>query len=438
MQRRPQMRTNFKLTLASAVLIACSSAAWAGAPQTFSDELILDWDDLRGMLRDRGIDFRVGYISETATNAQGGNEQLWRYADQWTFSLKLDLQRLFGLNQARFDVVITDRNGRSLSADADLGSLQEVQEIYGRGQTWRWTEFWYGQKYFDGALDWEIGRLPPGNDFAAFSCEFMNLTFCGSAPGNIAGGYWYNWPVSQWATRIKENLSGFGYIQLGAYEVNPSYLLTKYAMDLGSPPGATGVLLPLEIGWLPSFRGLSGSYKVGAWYNTSTASDVVSNAEGQPLDIYGGQPLMHHGTYGAYLNFEQRLTAPEGTAVKRGLSVFVNATYADRRTTALDSQIAMGLLYTGPFARRPSDLIGLAVGETHVNSRIADAQRELDELGYGPVAVQTYEWAGEVFYNFHVAGWLDLRPSVQYVIHPGGTSQNSNDLILGLRVAVNL
>jgi hypothetical protein len=24
------------------------------------------------------------------------------------------------------------------------------------------------------------------------------------------------------------------------------------------------------------------------------------------------------------------------------------------------------------------------------------------------------------------------------VIHPGGTSQNSNDLILGLRVAVNL
>ena len=41
-----------KLTLAGAALVACCAPVWAGAPQPFSEELLLDWDDLRGLLRD--------------------------------------------------------------------------------------------------------------------------------------------------------------------------------------------------------------------------------------------------------------------------------------------------------------------------------------------------------------------------------------------------
>jgi porin len=395
-----------KLTLAGSALLACSASVWAGAPQTFGDELILDWDDLRAMLRERGIDLRIGYVSETATNAQGGNEELWRYTDQWTFQTRLDLQKLFELNQAQFGMVITDRNGHSLSADAHLGSLQSVQQLYGRGQTWRWTEFWYDQKYANGLLDWKIGRLPEGDDFASFSCEFMNLTFCGAPPGNIVGTYWYNWPVSQWATRVKANVTGFGYVQLGAYEVNPSYLLTRYAL--------------------------------GGWYSSSTVPDVVENADGQPVAIAGGQPLMRHGQYGAYLNFQQRLTAGVGTDSKRGLSVFANATYADRRTSTIDSQVAVGMLYQQPFAWRSADELGIAVGETHVNPRVADVERLQNARGYGLPGAQTSEWVAEAFYNIHVKGWLDLRPSVEDVVAPGGVSRNANDLIVGLRLAINL
>jgi len=427
-----------KLTLAGAALVACCAPVWAGAPQPFSSELLLDWDDLRELLRDRGIDFRIGYVSETATNAQGGARQLWRYTDQWTFLTRLDLEKLFGISQAQFGMVITDRNGHNLSGDADLNNLQQVQEVYGRGQTWRWTELYYDQKYLDGMLDWKVGRLPEGDDFAAFSCEFQNLTFCGAQPGNLVGGYWYNWPVSQWATRLKANFKGFGYVELGAYEINPSYLQTRYALDLGSPPGATGVLLPFEIGWLPTFAGLGGSYKFGAWYNTSTAPDVVENTDGEPMTIAGGRPLMRHGLYGAYINFQQQLLAPAGAGSKRGLSVFLNATYADRRTSTLDSQIAAGMLYTGAFAARPADEIGFAVGETHVNPRLADVERQENAEGYGPVGVQSSEWVGEVFYNIPVKGWLDLRPNIQYVAAPGGVSHSTNDLIVGLKLAINL
>src|SRR5258708_4159629 len=166
-----------------AVLIACGSCAQAAERDPFT-ELALEWGGLRSFLREKGVDIRIGYVSETATNVQGGDRELWRYADQWTFAAALDLETLLGLHQAQLKMTITDRNGRNLSADAHLGSLQEVQEIYGRGQTWHWTQFSYAQKYFDGILNWKIGRLVSGEDFADFSCEFMNLALCGLPPGN--------------------------------------------------------------------------------------------------------------------------------------------------------------------------------------------------------------------------------------------------------------
>jgi porin len=280
------------------LMMMCTAAAWAGAPQPFRDDLTLDWDGIRSAWFDKGVDVRIGYVSETATNVQGGDRELVRYTDQITFSAMLDLEKLLGLEQATFKLAITDRNGNNLSSDANLQSLQQVQELYGRDQTWRWTQFWYQQKYLDGLLTWKIGRITDDEDFAAFSCDFMNLTFCGAPPGNIVGNYWYNWPVSQWATEIKVSLKDRGYIQIGAFDVNSNYLQDKYSLDLWRPGNYSGVLVPLELGWLPAFgKGLKGSYKFGAWYNSSTAPDVAQNVYGQSLLTNGGPPIMRHGQY---------------------------------------------------------------------------------------------------------------------------------------------
>jgi porin len=195
-------------------------------------------------------------------------------------------------------------------------------------------------------------------------------------------------------------------------------------------------LVPVEFGWLPTFSdGLKGSYKFGAWYNSSTAPDVVENVYGQPLAINGGPPLMRHGQYGAYVNFLQQLTAPSSN---RGLSVFFNATYADTRTSTQDNQLAVGLLYKGPFASRPADELGFAIGRTHVNSRIADVETEQDVANPGSVGVQGSEYVGELFYSLQAMRWLELRPNVQYVVQPGGIARNTDDIIVGLRLSINL
>ena len=430
------MRT--RITAGSIVvgLLAWGSSAHAGAPVPFTEDLFVDWNGLRNELRDLGVDIRLGYTSETATNLQGGDHTGVTYDDQLTFNIGLDLQKLFGLEQAKFQMTVTDRNGQNLSSVEDLKTLQQVQEIYGRGQTWLLTQFWYDQKYLDGHVDWKIGRLTEGEDFAAFSCDFMNLTFCGAQPGNLVGNYWYNWPVSQWGTRVKVNITGFGYVQIGAFVVNPNYFSQHYAFDFGNPPGATGALLPFEVGWLHTFgAGLDGSYKFGAWYNSSRGNDVFENTAGEPLVIDGGKPLVRHGSYGEYINFLQRVSGSVETG--RGVSLFLNATSADRRTADLDKQVTFGLFDTGIFASRPADKLGVAIGGTHVNSRIAAGERLQNALGGDQTAIQGSEYAAEIFYGAVIVPWFELRPNVQYVRHPGGTAQNTDDVIVGLKLAAN-
>jgi porin len=184
--RMRPMSITVRLALLAVVVVVFPAVA-RGDDKSFDDNVFGDWGGLRSRLHDDGIDLAVGYTSETAANVQGGTKVGVRYTDQLTFGTTLDLQKLLGLNQARFQISITDRNGRNLSSDLHLGTLQQVQEVYGRGQTWRITQFWYDQVYFDGALDWKIGKLTVGENFASFSCEFTNLTFCGSTPGNLVG-----------------------------------------------------------------------------------------------------------------------------------------------------------------------------------------------------------------------------------------------------------
>jgi porin len=445
---------HWRITLLAIVTIVLASAtsARAGDQSRFADNLLGDWGGLRGDLLDNGIDLTIDYESESASNVQGGKKLGVRYTDQLTFGTRLDLDRLLGLDQAQLQLTITDRNGRNLSSDLHLDTLQLVQEVFGRGQTWRITQLWYHQIYFGGALDWKAGRLTVGEDFASFFCEFMNLTFCGAPPGNLVGNYWYNWPVSQWAMRLKANLTDFGYAQLGAYEVNPNWLTRRYAFYLWDPPDATGALIPAELGWFPSVGAaqLPGGYKFGAWYNTSRTPDVVLNAQSKLLGLAGGQPLQRNGAYGVYVNFIQQLTegAPAtGRGVNvflnvsepaEGLNAFFNATFADRQTATLDSQIAVGLVRVGPFASRPADQVAIAIGRTHVNKRVAGAEGLQNAAGLGPIGVQHSEYVGEIYYKLHAAPGIYLQPNIQYIVSPGGVSGNANDLILGFKLVVHL
>jgi porin len=396
-----------------------------------------DWNGARTRLSDFGIDFQFGYTSEIAGNASGGQRRDVAYTDQWTFGTTFDLAKLGVIPGGTVQVTWTDRNGSNLSDDAGLGTLQQVQEVFGRGQTLRLTDFWYDQKFVNGMIDWKIGRIPFGEDFASFACDFQNLTFCGAQPGNLVGNYIYNWPVSYWATRLKFNLQGFGYFQFGVFDSNPNYLDVSQSALPVIYSGSTGLLIPAELAWLPKFGGLQGSYKVGGWYDTSMAPNVVTDINGNPAVLSGLPPQQSRGRYGGYISFVQQVIGPSKASSAGALSLFLNATMADRRTATTDYQIAGGLTYTGPLPTRPQDDIGFGIGTTHVNSRIAWSEELQNLAGLGPLAVQGNEYTMELYYTYRPLAGLQIRPNIQYVIDPGGTSANPNALVFGLKTVAS-
>ena len=194
---------------------------------------------------------------------------------------------------------------------------------------------------------------------------------------------------------------------------------------------AAWLLVP--VGWLPSLGGRPGSYKVGGWYNTSNGADLLYDVNHDRRGTTGLDPLKHSGQYGVYVNFQQQIT---GIAGARGATVFLNVSQADRHTAAVDGQVSMGVQYQGPF-ERPRDAIGFAVGATHNNGRFADFVRENNvRTGQRAVAGDGNEYVAELYYSWSPIPSLYVRPNLQHVLHPGGTSANRNAFVVGLKSGI--
>ncbi|AYJ84789.1 carbohydrate porin (plasmid) [Sphingomonas paeninsulae] len=249
------------------------------------------------------------------------------------------------------------------------------------------------------------------------------------ACGQPRGDYWYNWPISNWGARLRVKNDRF-YAMIGAYEINPRNL--DHEFTIGYFHGATGVMVPVEVGYTPRFgtSRLPGSYKFGGWYNSANADDLYYDINYQPPAVTGLAPLQKNGRYGAYIQFQQQLTGttedgPTGPKTKQGMTAFLNVTQTDRATQVTDNQIAGGVFYTGLFKSRPQDDMGIAIARTNVNAR---STRDIVPGAERPNA----EYAAEINYGVHLTDWLVLKPNIQYIIDPGGYAHATDVVVLGM------
>lgn len=395
-------------------------------------QLTGDWGGMRSRWNDRGVRISARLSSESATNLSGGASREFAEAGQFDIGARLDMEKLFGLKGGTFQATAVYRYGDNLVAQANLGVIQQPQEIFGRGETIRLTQFWYEQQFADGRASLKVGRIPESDDFGGFSCYFQNLNFCGSIPGRVASSYWFNWPISQWAARLRVN-DGDRYAQVGVYQVNPKDL--KQAFTIGYFNGATGVVVPVEVGWTPALgpAGLPGIYKAGAWYSSVDGDDVLLDVNRQPRVLTGEAPLRRDGRYGGYVTLQQQVTGSASNGASyRGLILFLNLIQADAATTTIEQHLASGFFYKGPFANHPEDAIGFGIARSRVNDRIAEGQR-LDPTG---PPVQHSEYAAELYYSLHPSPWLVLRPNIQYYRYPGGLDGRKDVTVAGLKASV--
>jgi porin len=390
----------------------------------------------RTRLKEQGIDLSLQFGDEAVTNLSGGSNRTATQAGQLTFQAKFDMAKLAGIHGGLVGLTVVDRFGHNLNDDAGIPALQLTNEVFGRGNIVRLTELYYSQKLFDDRLELKGGRLPVGSDFFFGQCEFINLTFCGGQPGNIQGGYIFNFPVSQWAGLAHYNITKEVQISAGVYDANPNYLTTTKSSIYLFPGAAdstpaSGVLVPVELTWRPEGH-LYGTWRLGGWYDDASTIDgglpgiiqTVQGLGGVPDQFLGDQ----RGRYGVYESILQRLTDEGGPA--KGWYLDVNSSVADHRTSFQDYQVSVMLKHTGTFAWRPEDEVGFAVGTTHVNSAALTPNAGGNEVPF------------EMFYGWQATGWLNLKFDAQYVLNPGGRGFNAAGVktddawVLGLRTVV--
>ncbi|WP_439472218.1 carbohydrate porin [Brevundimonas sp.] len=417
-------------TVIGAAPALAQTSAQTPAPSAFAGTLTGDWGGLRDRLKDRGVTLTAGEITETAWNAIGDTPQFVRTSGQLSLGATIDADRMFGIEGGKFQVTISNRHGKALTNDSPLGIIQQVQPVYGRGQVWRLSQFWYEQSFPGGSI--KLGRMSSAEDFAGSACDFQNLTLCGSAPGHIAHDVLYNFPVSQWGARVKLNVAPQHTVSVGVYESNPENLRPSQGFNFGFDVD-DGFLTMVETAWTPSFgQGLGGSYKVGGWYDTADVPDVVTDVNGDWRALTGLPGQERSGRYGFYANALQTLRAPESDG-SGAIKVYANAIVTDPRTNTLQGKVAVGVALTGPLAARPRDEIGFAVGASGYNPRVTDSQQAQIEAGTRTLPAASREYVAEVYYGYRATPWLTLRPNLQWIHHPGGREDRPDMFVGGLK-----
>jgi len=390
---------------------------------------------LKADLKQRGIEYTVNYTSEDAGNLTGGARRRFIHAGQAAVTGQFDMNKLFGWYGATTGIAITHRDGLPINDLTGMHSLLQQQEIWGRGNFFRLTQLWLRQNFFDGQLSITAGRLNVGHEFGSFPCKFMNLSFCGSQSGNIVGDYLFNWPVSQWAAFAKLELGWAAYLKVGAYQERPKNLDSDWSVTL-DPRDGTGVLVPFELGWLPVWGGRQESIKIGGWYASAKRADVYLDVDHNSAGLTGSPFLQRRGSYGTYLAImAQILKGPAGNPAG-GLSAFFNTTFADTRTTNINSTTAMGFLSTGLIPARPFDELGLALAINHLNSRTSDYRRDLLSAGKDSRLPGSNELVLALYYGFQLSYVLQFRPEIQWIKNPGGITSRSDAVVAGARTTV--
>jgi porin len=129
-----------------------------------------------------------------------------------------------------------------------------------------------------------------------------------------------------------------------------------------------------------------------------------------------------------------------GGSEKRRISLFANFVQADQRIAEIEQIAEVGFFWTGPTSWRPQDDLSAAVARVHVNSLIAEGATLYNAQvppAPGPLKpVPHNEWSSEIHYSVNVTPAITVRPNVQFIHAPGGVSERTSVVVLGMHLSV--
>jgi porin len=220
-------------------------------------------------------------------------------------------------------------------------------QIYGAGGdvAVRMVYFYLEQKLWNGRADIVAGRYTLGADFGAspLNCIFMALTICGNPRIMPLQRGFSSWPLTDWGARIRVHPTETTYVMTGLFESSTGS---------GGPSGfhwslndATGAVVPLELGYEPSFgsNALTGHYEIGGFYDTSKYPDYYYDVNGDPALLSGLPYKIHNGRGTVYFLFDQMLMR-NGPGLTNGLNLVAGFLDSNTATSPYRTEAYVGFV----------------------------------------------------------------------------------------------
>jgi porin len=380
-----------------------------------------DWRGRRRQLAADGYDFRIAYVAEGWDNTTGGIEQGALYTGLLKFGGDLSFDKLLPWRGFKASTTWLWLSGQD-ATEKLVGNSLTTSNIAGF-RTWRLLDLWLEQSFGADRLSVRAGFMAWDAEFAVstYGSLFLNGTFGWPAflYQNVPGGG-PGYPLTGLGARVSFRATDSLTLRsvLGHGNVL-SQRDNRHGFDYSSF-SETGVLWLNEAELNPSRSEQAGRYTLGAWVSSQDAQS--------PAD----PNRRFSNNYGAYFMMDRQLTsrAPAGTTGDvSGLGWFARVAWSPGDRSVVGFYVDTGLNWTGLVPGRPNDKLGVALAW----AELGYAERTVLRAA-GSVAVG-HEVLIETTYSFAITRWLALQPDLQYVIHPAGTGDLSNALVIGARLS---
>ena len=361
------------------------------------------------------IDLSVVYTAEVLRNARGGQGRGTRYLDNLDVTLTVNAERALGWRGATLFAYGLYNNGEPFS-DELVGAAQGVSNIETGVRAARLYEALIEQRFAADRASVKVGLYDLNSEFDVIEAAalFLNPSH-GIGPDFSQSGRNAPsiFPVTSLALR-------------GDYELSENWVARAAILDAvpGDPDRPKRTTIKLR-----DDEGALGVVELNYLDDRTKAAIGYWRYTGRFETFFPVDPAERRGNYGLYAFVERRLTR-EGADEAQGLAGWVRLGLADERLNPIGGYVGVGFTYTGPFAGRNEDQVGIAVGV----AEFGDPFRRGSALAGDSLSRR--EVIIEATYRAPVSAWLTLQPDLQYVINSGGQRAAANALILGLRAEV--
>jgi len=379
------------------------------------------------MLTNEGVALSGTDIGEALGNPVGGHRQGAVYDGLLILGSVIDLGRMLDWQGVTLAVDGIYPYGSSITRNdvRDFNGVSSIDTVHSP----RLYEAWVEKVFDSGVFAIRAGQVPIDSEFflSTNGSLFVNSAF-GVLPSvgmnvNVAV-----YPVAAPGVRLKWTPDGAWNVLGGVYDGNIGDLHSTdrngLRFNLNGRDGAFAIGEvdytvnpapgPPPDGKAVTERALSGTYKLGVFYDTAHFPDDVTG-------------VGHQGDYGGYFIVDQELWhAPK--APDEGLRGFFRVGLAPPDRNQVEFYCDGGINYVGLIPGRNADLLGIGVSYT----KISDDLRDPDGDRYAG----NHETIIELTYQAAVTSTITVQPDIQYIFNPGAVITQENALVLGVRASV--